>query len=393
MLTAWLGLPAGLLCYLPCLPACPYAPPANLYGLLCLPMTPRPPCLATTPATPPTWPATWLCAPARSTSLTRWVGWGKEEGEQQARWAAHAAVVGCSQSCHVVGNVGWLGGGRAWMAGLGSRPSQSSGHGGSTALLAGLGPHPDQCPSLPLLPLPQVLVPSGSLDSIPATSGGLDPPSTPTVTAASGPSPAEPQASPALAPAASPVPAPVVEQPVPAQVPATPAPAPASEAPSQGTLTGVALASGYLVGCNVQLVDSAGASQVRPPVGVDGQPFGGVARAPCAPQCTRVRVFCPACVMPSAIRLVKFSSSSHQTMAPLHPLQIMVTDTTGRFVFNCLGNCVALGVSCCCLLLLPAMLWLVGWLPREHVLQLGQLPASACALTMLCSSLCPLCRA
>ena len=232
------------------------------------------------------------------------------------RCVAQAALVGCGHSIWACCGQGGEALGKQGDRWFELRILTTGGWGGGTAPLAGFCPHPDQRPAPPPAALSQVLIPAGALDAIPATSGGLDPPSAPTVTAASGPSPAEPQASPLPAPAASPVPAPAVEQPSPAPVLASPAPAPSSDAPAQGTLTGVALASGYLVGCNVQLVDSAGTSQVRPAGIASSQHvlvggfvgevfFCGGGKGPCPSQCTRGFCF-PAVVMSCPIRLHKF---------------------------------------------------------------------------------------
>lgn len=93
---------------------------------------------------------------------------------------------------------------------------------------------------------PQVLVPAESLDAIPAVQGGLDF---------------------SAADAAKATPKPAAAAPSPAPAPAAPAPEPAkpsagaAAAPAAGGATrvsGVALGSGYLAGCTVQLLDKAG---------------------------------------------------------------------------------------------------------------------------------------
>lgn len=83
-----------------------------------------------------------------------------------------------------------------------------------------------------------MLVPAASLDDIPTVTGGLD--GTTTAPAAA--------ASPAPAPVPSPSPA------APVQPPAVPSPAPAAAT----TLDGVALATGHLANCSVQLVGPTG---------------------------------------------------------------------------------------------------------------------------------------
>jgi pyruvate/2-oxoglutarate dehydrogenase complex dihydrolipoamide acyltransferase (E2) component len=93
----------------------------------------------------------------------------------------------------------------------------------------------------------KVLIPAGSLDAIPAVTGGLDPadasglPGSPLAAPTPAPSPAAVAASPAATPASAP---------------------PAEEAAAGGQLEGVALATGYLRGCAVQLSSAGGAAQV-----------------------------------------------------------------------------------------------------------------------------------
>lgn len=100
--------------------------------------------------------------------------------------------------------------------------------------------------------LPQVLVPADSLDAIPAVTGGL-----------------EPAAAAATAPAApSPQPAPTTPSPSPspaAPAPTAPTPATGAAAAAAGgstTISGVALGSGYLANCTVQLVEDGTALQI-----------------------------------------------------------------------------------------------------------------------------------
>ena len=111
----------------------------------------------------------------------------------------------------------------------------------------------------------QVLVPSAALDAIPTVSGGLasaaSAPASPAASPVPVPSPeaeASPSPSPAPVPSPSPSPAPV-PSPSPAQSPSAPAPAPEPEQPAQpatgaNSISGVALGTGHLAGCEVQLV-------------------------------------------------------------------------------------------------------------------------------------------
>lgn len=100
----------------------------------------------------------------------------------------------------------------------------------------------------------QVLIPASSLDGIPAVSGGLDavPP------AASPPPPAAAPSPSLVPPAASPPPPPAV--PSPTQAPAA---APTAAEPAVTAVQGVALATGYLKGCLVQLSSAGSSPQVR----------------------------------------------------------------------------------------------------------------------------------
>jgi uncharacterized surface protein with fasciclin (FAS1) repeats len=115
----------------------------------------------------------------------------------------------------------------------------------------------------------KVLVPSAALDAIPATSGGLTTAASTPASPAASPIPApaaEPSPSPAPVPSPSPAPAPS-PSPAPAAASPSPAPAPQPEQPSGGagsstnSLSGVALGTGYLAGCEVQLVQGGEAVQ------------------------------------------------------------------------------------------------------------------------------------
>ncbi|KAI3427129.1 hypothetical protein D9Q98_007066 [Chlorella vulgaris] len=98
----------------------------------------------------------------------------------------------------------------------------------------------------------QVLIPAGSLAAIPAVTGGLDPQQA-AAAAVSSPSPA-----PTPAPAPAPVPAAASSPPLP-----SPAAAPVGDAEAAAIteVTGLALATGYLAGCNVQLSSAGGPPQ------------------------------------------------------------------------------------------------------------------------------------
>ena len=145
-----------------------------------------------------------------------------------------------------------------------------------------------------------MLVPSEALSAIPAISGGLDPAVTAAAAspAAALPSPLpEPEVSPSPSPAPVPSPAPSPEPspapaPLPSPTPSTTSPAPAPQPEQPGgtasgpnSLSGVALGTGHLAGCEVQLVQ-------------DGE-----------------------------------------------ALKSATTDSSGRFSFDCGADCTTLGVS------------------------------------------------
>lgn len=105
----------------------------------------------------------------------------------------------------------------------------------------------------------QVLVPAASLDAIPAVQGGLDFSSTDAAAAAAAAAPKPAAAAPAPAPeaAAATAAAPTPAAPAPEGAPASPTGG-ASASSGASRVSGVALASGYLANCTVQLLDRAG---------------------------------------------------------------------------------------------------------------------------------------